>query len=454
MTVNYRNSAGVDFDDLFEPEQSGNGAQDGAFRKSNGAPLRYAALSYGSKIANVNYRSSNGSDVTNLWAGKGSVSYINPIPNLGQYEPTPYMVQPATFMDRLMGRFDLTLTSTGTWFYTFRSTNYVDDHRQLQGGAPVNNLPEGVTLASGNWLQHPGAGAGAPYDVTAGITDTEWGRTDYTVIPPTTWVYQPNSTLGSFNTYQGSFVGTGNQQLSSDWTLSMILDITPTGNNNNSGVLDYNGGISRYWRGHVSVGIRRAGVLQFSFAVAFHLQDRWVATYPLSSGGGPGGGGPGGGGCVLVDSILNDGTVAKNLLIGKPLTVTDPWAPKEANTVEGKVIESKTELQPAVMIETADGAMLGFSTSAPIPTRDRGYLPAALLMGQYIPIAHQGDIKDGETNFQWSRVTKVTDLGVRQVQLIFVENRCFWASADGNWFILHHNLKLGPNAGINDQNLN
>jgi hypothetical protein len=72
MTVNYK-SAGLDFDDLFDPDIVGDGPGATGYNVA-GVPLRYAALQYGTKRANVGY-SINGSDVSNLWAAKGTATY-------------------------------------------------------------------------------------------------------------------------------------------------------------------------------------------------------------------------------------------------------------------------------------------------------------------------------------------------------------------------------------------
>jgi len=66
-------SDGVDFDDLFDPDIKGDGAQ-ATWLENNGTPLRYAALSYGTKRADVGFED-GGVDVSNLWAAKGTAVY-------------------------------------------------------------------------------------------------------------------------------------------------------------------------------------------------------------------------------------------------------------------------------------------------------------------------------------------------------------------------------------------
>lgn len=69
-------SGGVDFDDLFDPDVVGDGPST-PWLTSGGVALRYAALAYGTKRADVGYRNSAGVDVTNLWAAKGTAVYVN-----------------------------------------------------------------------------------------------------------------------------------------------------------------------------------------------------------------------------------------------------------------------------------------------------------------------------------------------------------------------------------------
>lgn len=70
-------SAGVDLDDLFDPDVVGDGPSAPGV-KSGGVPLKYAALKYGIKRANVGIANA-GVDASNLWAAKGTASYALPI---------------------------------------------------------------------------------------------------------------------------------------------------------------------------------------------------------------------------------------------------------------------------------------------------------------------------------------------------------------------------------------
>lgn len=74
MASGYRRD-GFDFDDLFDADVMGDGPTTPNAR-SGGAPLRYAHIQYGSKRADVGYRQ-GGVDVSNLWAAKGTASYVS-----------------------------------------------------------------------------------------------------------------------------------------------------------------------------------------------------------------------------------------------------------------------------------------------------------------------------------------------------------------------------------------
>lgn len=76
MATNYR-SGGYDLDDLFDPYVSGQKSHDTAFR-IDGVDLsqRYAHIQFGQKRDDVGYRLGNGVDVSNLWAAKGTASYV------------------------------------------------------------------------------------------------------------------------------------------------------------------------------------------------------------------------------------------------------------------------------------------------------------------------------------------------------------------------------------------
>lgn len=77
MAAGYRNTAGVDFDSLFDPFQEGTPPANTGFRDLGGVDLagRYAPISFGTKGPNVGYRTSATLDVSNLWAAIGTAVY-------------------------------------------------------------------------------------------------------------------------------------------------------------------------------------------------------------------------------------------------------------------------------------------------------------------------------------------------------------------------------------------
>lgn len=154
------------------------------------------------------------------------------------------------------------------------------------------------------------------------------------------------------------------------------------------------------------------------------------------------------GGCVVVDSIMFDGDVAGNYTAGRELLVTDPFE-ESANTTSGQVVFGRPVLQPCVRITTANGTMLECSTTAPIPVQTGGFVSAPQLLGLYIPTTQLENINAEQTAFEWDEVVSVEDIGPKMVQHLYVENRCFWASADGKRFVLHHNAKdTDPMGGL------
>lgn len=126
MASGYR-SAGVDFDDLFDPYVEGPTAQD-CGRRVGGTDLsrRYAHIQYGSKRADVGYRL-GGMDVSNLWAARGSAQYdAVTIPN-----------------PSVSGSSYTAASPNGHAAFSFRSNGMVQNW---------TNNPNGVTRTFGPWL--------------------------------------------------------------------------------------------------------------------------------------------------------------------------------------------------------------------------------------------------------------------------------------------------------------
>lgn len=78
MASGYR-SAGVDFDDLFDPYVTGTPPAATGYRIAGVGDLagRYAPLIFGTQRADVGYRIAGGADVATLWAAKGTATYVS-----------------------------------------------------------------------------------------------------------------------------------------------------------------------------------------------------------------------------------------------------------------------------------------------------------------------------------------------------------------------------------------
>lgn len=147
--------------------------------------------------------------------------------------------------------------------------------------------------------------------------------------------------------------------------------------------------------------------------------------------------------CVVTTSRISPISADKagDLTTDDRLWITDPYQDVPEVT-QGQVRKSETHARPCVRIETANGAWLECSLTAPIPTQHEGYVPAEDLLGSVIPTITSDELAAGEmAGIEWTEVVKVEHIGERPVQLLYVEDRAFWASGDGYRFILHHNAK-------------
>jgi hypothetical protein len=106
----------------------------------------------------------------------------------------------------------------------------------------------------------------------------------------------------------------------------------------------------------------------------------------------------------------------------------------------GVVTYSKAEEVQMVKVITKGGIELSCSTTAPIPILGGELILAPNLTGQKI-LTRTGN------GYSDDVVEEVAELGMGFVQHITVGDRCFWAGTDGSSFILHHNIKKGPDPG-------
>lgn len=148
--------------------------------------------------------------------------------------------------------------------------------------------------------------------------------------------------------------------------------------------------------------------------------------------------------CVVIDSMVVEDlgilTKAGDIQVGHSLLISDPYL-QDINSVVGEVLQSSGHLASCVRIVTESGAFLECSTTAPIPTVN-GYVLAPDLKGERVPVAAVDQINAAHTEFEWEEVMEVRDIGLHPVQMLFLGHRCFWASGDGERFILHHNGKM------------
>lgn len=146
-------SAGVDFDELFDPDVMGDGPA-AAGISSNGTPLRYAALQYGTKRADVGYRV-NGADVSNLWAAKGTAAYTISGLNGKHLQATE---QAFTNQGNVHAQVSLGIHADGTW--------------SVNGGTSQGPFPQPAPT-TGTWLP-PGASV-SDFEVWFEASVAGWG---------------------------------------------------------------------------------------------------------------------------------------------------------------------------------------------------------------------------------------------------------------------------------------
>jgi hypothetical protein len=106
--------------------------------------------------------------------------------------------------------------------------------------------------------------------------------------------------------------------------------------------------------------------------------------------------------------------------------------------IEGRIVKTLNDYQPCVRITTVDGISLVCSTTAPILTKENGFVPSTEVYGKRVAV-----MRNGRTWFD--EVVGLEDVGMRFVRVIDTGNNSFWAGEKPGSFMLHHN------AIINDQ---
>lgn len=161
----------------------------------------------------------------------------------------------------------------------------------------------------------------------------------------------------------------------------------------------------------------------------------------------------GGGGCVVLDAYVptvesrthNGRPVERawqlestmDILLGKPpepttVNITVPPAPVIAH---GKVVHTMIDYQPCVRIITTSGIRLSCSTTAPILTKENGYVEAPKLFCQRVAVMRNGVVF-------WDEVVAIEDIGYKHVRVIDTGDNSFWAGDMQNAYILHHNVNI------------
>ncbi len=150
----------------------------------------------------------------------------------------------------------------------------------------------------------------------------------------------------------------------------------------------------------------------------------------------------GGGGCVALESFVplvevdqkhNGREITKVWMLETGMKIS--LGTDDLQIVDGQVIKTLNDHQPCVRISTADGITLICSTTAPIFTRDKGFIPATEVYGKRVAV-----MRNGKTWFD--EVVGLEDVGMKFVRVIDAGNNSFWAGERPGSFILHHNVPI------------
>jgi len=154
----------------------------------------------------------------------------------------------------------------------------------------------------------------------------------------------------------------------------------------------------------------------------------------------------GGGGCVALESFIplvetekkhNGREITKAWMLESGMKIS--LGTDNLEIVDGQVVKTLNDYQPCVRISTADGITLVCSTTAPILTKDNGFMPATEVYGKRVAV-----MRNGRT--WYDEVVSLEDVGMKFVRVIDAGNNSFWAGERPGSFILHHNVP------VNEQN--
>jgi hypothetical protein len=150
----------------------------------------------------------------------------------------------------------------------------------------------------------------------------------------------------------------------------------------------------------------------------------------------------GGGGCVALESYVpcvetemkHNGRLANQAWMLEP-GMAISLGTNSLKIENGQVVKAVNDLQPCVKITTIDGISLICSTTAPIYTKEQGYVLSTELNDKHVAV-----MKDNKVWF--SKVTSITDEGTRFVRVIDTGDNSFWAGENDGEYILHHNVNF------------
>jgi hypothetical protein len=153
----------------------------------------------------------------------------------------------------------------------------------------------------------------------------------------------------------------------------------------------------------------------------------------------------GGGGCVALESFVplveteqkhNGREITKAWMLESGMKIS--LGTDSLEIVDGNVVKTLNDYQPCVRISTADGIALVCSTTAPILTKDKGFIPATEVYGKRVAV-----MRNGRT--WYDEVVGLEDVGMKFVRVIDAGNNSFWAGERPGAFILHHNVPINDN---------
>jgi len=173
------------------------------------------------------------------------------------------------------------------------------------------------------------------------------------------------------------------------------------------------------------------------------VEVKTTFTPPAPSSGGSGSFSTGGGGgCVVLESYLplaesqlylgKEINQAYQMLEGFNVVLCDE---KNLQSHVGKVHKAINDYQPCVRVVTETGISLVCSTTAPLFTKEQGFIDAPFVLGKRVAVLRQG------VSF-FEEVIDVKDVGMKFVRVIDTGNNSFWAGEKEGSYILHHNTNI------------